>query len=100
MSEIYSKNSPYFSTDFNGSYLDVITFRNLPIQQDDVWFEITSQYEFRPDLLAYDLYQDPTLWWVFAVRNKDTIKDPIYDMYAGQAIYLPKMSTLKKYLGI
>jgi hypothetical protein len=99
MSSIYSKLSPYYSTDVVGSYLDIINFRNIPYQQDDVYYTVTSQYEFRPDLLAYDLYGDSNLWWVFAVRNKDSIKDPIYDMYAGQSLYLPKLSTLKNSLG-
>jgi hypothetical protein len=73
--------------------------RDVPIQVDDVQFTITSQYEYRPDLLAYDLYNDSNLWWVFAARNVSTIKDPIYDLYAGQTIYLPKLSALKKALG-
>jgi len=100
MSATYSKNSPYYGTPINGFYLDVNNFRNLPNVSNDVQFVVTSQYANRPDLLAYDLYGDATLWWVFAVRNKDIIKDPVYDLYAGQAIYLPQMQTLKTILGI
>lgn len=99
MTSIYSKLSPYYKTIYKGFYLDVVTFRNLPNQADDLQFVVTSQYEYRPDLLAYDLYNDSNLWWVFAVRNKNVIKDSIYDLYAGQVIYLPKLSTLKKVLG-
>ena len=99
MSSIYSKLSPYYSTEITGSYLDIINFKNIPNQLDDVYYTVTSQYEFRPDLLAYDLYGDSNLWWVFSVRNKDNIKDPIYDLYAGQTIYLPKLTTLKSSLG-
>jgi len=99
MSSIYSKLSPYYSTQITGSYLDIINIRNIPNQTDDVQYTLTSQYEFRPDLLAYDLYGDSNLWWVFSVRNKDLVKDPIYDMFAGQVIYLPKLSTLKTSLG-
>lgn len=99
MASIYSKMSPYYSTPFAGSYLDILTLRNVPNEPDDVQFEITTQYEFRPDLLAYDLYNNSDLWWVFAVRNKDIIKDPIYDFFAGQTIYLPKQSSLRSALG-
>jgi prophage DNA circulation protein len=67
---------------------------------DDVVYEVTSKYENRPDLLAYELYGDSALWWVFAVRNKNTIKDPIYDLVAGTKIYIPRLSTLKTNLGI
>lgn len=81
-------------------YLDVIDFRDIPLQVDDILFEVTKTYEHRPDLLAYDLYQNVNLWWVFAVRNKTVIKDPIFDMVAGTKIFLPKYSTLKVALGI
>lgn len=96
---IYAKSSPYYTTPINGSYLDIINFRNIAGKSDDVQYEITSQYEYRPDLLAYDIYGDSNLWWVFAVRNKDIIKDPIYDFVAGQKIYLTNLADLKKELG-
>ena len=99
MSDLYGKLSPYYATQLKGSYLDISTFRNLSIEKDDKQFEVTNQYEFRPDLLAYDLYGYSDLWWVFSVRNKDVIKDPIYDLYAGQVIYLPKLSSLRAALG-
>lgn len=97
---MYSKTSPYFTTPITNGYLDVMEFRDLPNERSDTLFEVTATYENRPDLLAYDLYQDARLWWVFAVRNKRTIKDPVYDLKAGVKIYLPKMSTIKSVLGI
>ena len=97
---MYSKTSPYYKTQVVNGYLDVMEFRDLPVQRDDILFEVTATYENRPDLLAYDLYKDSSLWWVFAVRNKKIIKDPVYDLVAGVKIYLPKMSTLKSVLGI
>jgi hypothetical protein len=99
MSSDYTKLSPYYTTPLSGSYLDIVNFRQVVSETDDVQFTVTSQYEFRPDLLAYDLYGDVNLWWVFSVRNKDKVKDPIYDLFAGQIIYLPKLSTLKNTLG-
>ena len=97
---VYSSSSPYYGTPDTGAYLDIMTFRNIPNDTTDVKFEVTAKYVYRPDLLAYDLYANSGLWWVFAVRNKDVIKDPIYDMTAGQMIYLPKMSTMRTALGI
>ena len=100
MSIQYAKNSPYYKTSTNGSYLDVINFIDIPEVTNDVLFVVTTQYENRPDLLAYDLYGNAGLWWVFAARNKNTIQDPVYDLYAGQEIYLPQTTTLKSILGI
>jgi hypothetical protein len=77
-----------------------MTFRDIPNERDDILFEVTATYENRPDLLAYDLYQDAKLWWVFSMRNKRLLKDPVYDLRAGVKIYLPKLSTLKRSLGL
>ena len=95
---IYSKTSPYFNTSIVNNYLDVVNFRDIPKERDDILFELTATYEHRPDLLAYDLYKDQSLWWVFAIRNRSVIKDPVFDMVAGVKIYLPKSSTLQRVL--
>jgi hypothetical protein len=97
---MYSKTSPYFTTNVTGSYLDLLSLRDIPTQSDDILFTVTQQYSNRPDLLAYDLYSDANLWWVFAVRNKSIIKDPVFDMIPGQKIYLPKLSTINSILGL
>lgn len=96
----YNKTSPYFSTSIENNYLDVIDFRDIPAQADDVVFTVTKNYEYRPDLLAFDLYNDVSLWWVFAVRNKSILKDPVFDMVAGKKIYLPKLASIQTALGI
>jgi hypothetical protein len=100
MATTYSKTSPYYSTSLSNGYLDVISFRDIPANTDDVLFEITATYENRPDLLAYDLYNNVNLWWVFAVRNKSIIKDPTFDLVAGVKIYLPKLDTINTALGL
>ena len=72
----------------------------MPAEDDDKLYTIEEQYTHRPDLMAHDLYDDHHLWWVFAQRNMDIIKDPIYDIEAGTKIYLPKATSLKKLLGM
>jgi hypothetical protein len=95
----YNKLSPYYFSDQSQGYMAPIQFRDIPYQSDDIVFEVTSQYMHRPDLLAYDFYSDTSLWWVFAVRNKSVLKDPVYDLVPGQKIYIPKLTTLKSVLG-
>lgn len=95
----YNSTSPYYKTAQTNGYLDVLTYRSIPAEVDDIYFEVTKTYEYRPDLLAHDLYEDVSLWWVFAVRNPDVIKDPVFDLEAGVKIYLPKITSIKTGLG-
>lgn len=95
----FNKSSPYSKTSLTNGYLSLLNLIEIPAEIDDVSFTITSRYLYRPDLLAYDLYGDTQLWWVFAVRNKEVIKDSIYDFITGQTIFLPKLATIKRALG-
>jgi len=95
----YSSTSPYFNTPVNRFYLGLMVNRNIPKLADDIQFVITETYNLRPDLLAFDLYGESGLWWVFAQRNPNTIVDPLYDFTTGTKIYLPKQNTLKEALG-
>lgn len=96
----YSQSSPYKGTPENNLYLELLEIRPVPAEDDDYYYVIENQYRYRPDLLAYDLYGDARLWWVFVQRNMSKIKDPIYDFEAGTAIYCPKKSNLQKFLGV
>lgn len=96
----YLTSSPYFNTEQFGEYLDVLTYRNIPKEVDDIVYSIKPQHALRPDLLAYDLYGDSNLWWVFMVRNPNAIEDPIFDFQTGVTIFLPKSTTLKRVLGL
>jgi len=97
---VYNSLSPYYTTNQAYGYLDVINWRQIPSEVDDILYTIPKNYEFRPDLLSFDLYGDVGLWWVFAVRNPQVIQDPVFDMIAGLQIYLPKLSSIKVTLGI
>lgn len=96
----YRADSPYAITQFHGTSLDVYQPRPMPRHKDDVLFKINLTYQYRPDLLAYDLYNNSNLWWVFSVRNPNIIQDPIWDFIVGQQIYIPKQETLQAVLGI
>lgn len=96
---IYKNTSPYAETPIVNGYLDVLNLIDLPAYSDDPQFALTPKYMHRPDLLAHDLYNDSNLWWVFSVRNKSVIKDPIYDMVPGQTIYIPRLTTIRNATG-
>ena len=96
----YGNASPWATTSQNSLYLNLLDIRPVPAETDDYRYVIENQYRHRPDLLAYDLYGEVKLWWVFMQRNMNVIKDPIYDFVPGTVIYLPKKSNLEKFLGV
>jgi alpha-L-fucosidase len=95
----YPSTSPYFNTGITQFYLDVMVNRPIPKLPDDLQFEINQTYQYRPDMLAFDLYETPTLWWVFYQRNPNTLQAPPLDFKVGTVIYLPKITTLQTALG-
>ena len=99
---IYPATSPYFNTGIvDNKYLDVMEYRDIPRLPSDVYYTIPAVYEYRPDMLAFDLYGDAKLWWVFSVRNPNRLgNDPYFDFKAGLGIYIPTLDTLKQTLGI
>ena len=96
----YLVSSPYFNTETYGNFLDILTYRTIPKEVDDIVYTIKPQHGLRPDLLAYDLYNDSRLWWVFAQRNPNQLKDPYWDFVTGISIYIPKLSMLTEVLGL
>jgi len=100
MAANYGKTSPYAKTNIYGFFLDIANIPSIPITSSDLAYQIDSIYKYRPDLLAYDLYGDPTLWWVFSVRNPNVIQDPVFDFEPGVIIYVPQKQNLVTALGL
>jgi hypothetical protein len=100
MSATYSNTSPWYNTPVTNGYLNLLSIRPVAAEPSDFLYTIQAQYIYRPDLLAYDLYKDASLWWVFAQRNMDVLQDPILDFVPGTKIYVPKNSSLTTVLGI
>jgi hypothetical protein len=100
MSVAYTKTSPYYGTGTWGKFLDIWNSKTIDADPSDAIYQIDSLYNLRPDLLAYDLYQDSNLWWVFVLRNPDVLKDPLLDFLTGTIIYVPQKSSVTRQLGI
>jgi hypothetical protein len=96
----FPSTSPYFTTGQTSWYTGPINFRAIPPDTNDSFIpSLDKKYENRPDRLSQDLYNTPAYWWVFMVRNMDTIRDPIWDMVAGISIYVPSASYLQSIVG-
>jgi len=96
---MYNATSPYYNTKITKNGLGLMNNRSIPKVSDDASFEINATYHMRPDLLAYDLYGETDLWWVFAARNPNTLINPLNDFKQGTTIRIPKLSVLKETLG-
>jgi hypothetical protein len=95
----YNATSPYYATQYSQFFLDVMVNRPIPAQSDDLPFTINQTYQYRPDLLAFDLYENAGLWWVFYQRNPNTLTKPPLDFALDTFIYVPKIGTLRSVLG-
>ena len=99
MAANYDSTSPYFTTGYTQFYLDTMVKRPIPKLPDDRLFVINQTYQYRPDMLAFDLYDTATLWWVFYQRNPNALQAPPLDFTVGTTIYIPKITTLRAVLG-
>jgi hypothetical protein len=93
----YLTTSPYISTPQVNFYVPYLDWWNAPTigsSNTDTIITVSARYNRRPDLLSNDIYGTPGYWWVFAVRNPNIIKDPIFDMVTGITIYAPDKSNI------
>tara|TARA_B110000503_G_scaffold58602_1_gene93743 strand:- start:4047 stop:4334 length:288 start_codon:yes stop_codon:yes gene_type:complete len=87
----YDTDSIYKNTNIvDNKYLDIMEPIIGDISAYDVYsVTLTAKYNERPDMLAYDLFSNSNLWWVFAEFNQDILKDPIMDFKSGLTIQVP-----------
>ena len=87
----YRTDSLYRNTEIiNRQYLDVLNIDNIDIDNTTTeTITLKAKYDEKPDLLAYDLYGNAKLWWVFALFNQDELVDPIVDFKTGLKISVP-----------
>lgn len=94
----YNKSSPYYNTPQNSWYLELWNAPEISTSNTNGVFTVSDRYTHRPDLLSYDAYGTPKLWWVFALANPNQIRDPIYDLVAGMEITIPSKDSLQGYI--
>lgn len=96
---LYRPTSQYATTSQTSWYLGLLNYQDIPSDSTDKAFVITRKYHEKPHLLSYDLYGTTDYWWVFMVRNPDSIKDPIYDLKEGMTIMTPTLDHLTRVQG-
>lgn len=85
----YNTSSIYHVTPVRSKFLDLYVPPITPNFEKTRSYVIEQKYDRRPDLLSYDLYNDSKYWWVFALYNRNIIKDPLFDFKVGVTILIP-----------
>lgn len=95
-----NKNSFINNAKERDFYLDInyLNLKGFKPSVTDVTITIDKKTENRPDLLAYELYADSNLWWVFTLRNPDLLRDPVGDMVPGLKIKVPTLERVQQRL--
>ena len=60
-------------------------YPNIPLRDDDVY--VMTELGDRLDTLAFQYYQDPTLWWIIASANN--IHDAKFSFPDGTILRIP-----------
>jgi hypothetical protein len=90
MSVKYKNTSSYRNTKQNEKFLDLYRPPIDISKVETVTIRVESRHQNRPDLLAYDLYREAGLWWVFTLFNRDKLLDPLFDLKSGMELTVPK----------
>ena len=95
---IYQPGSPYALTQQTSTYLDIWNPPYIVPGASDQILTVSARHTHRPDLLSFDLYATPRLWWTFSMLNPDLLKDPIYDLVASMEIRVLDKVTAQSFL--
>jgi hypothetical protein len=60
-------------------------YPNIPLRDDDVY--VMTELGDRLDTLAFQYYEDPTLWWIIATANN--INDATFYVEPGVQLRIP-----------
>lgn len=75
-------NNPIIQTTSTVQNPKIIRYRSstrypdIPLSENDIY--MYTMRGDRLDNLAYQFYQDPTLWWILSVANPDLPNDSLY----------------------
>lgn len=89
----YNYHLIYTDPDTGEKFLETYKIPKISSKPTDITYTITPDRAFRPDLISYDFYNTPSLWWVFCVSN--TILNPLdreEGLYVGRTITIPDMN--------
>jgi hypothetical protein len=70
-------------------------YPDIPFSEDDLYLEINQEQAKRIDLIAFDNYGDPNLFWVILLANDLDLPNQLRE---GMVLRLPSLETVNKIL--
>ena len=80
------QNIPITKTVTGRRYYVNSKYPEVPLSINDVYV-ITNDGD-RLDLLSYQYYKDPSLWWIISISNRDLPQDSLY-LSPGTQLRIP-----------
>ena len=68
-------------------YYKNVLYPEIPLDVNDIY--VLTSINDRVDSLAYQYYNDETLWWIISEANPDIIKRDSFYTGAGKQIRIP-----------
>lgn len=68
-------------------YYKPIKYPNIPLSSNDI--HVITTIGDRLDSLAYQFYNDSSLWWVISSANPDQIRRDSFNLKSGLEIRIP-----------
>lgn len=68
-------------------YFRNVVYPSIPETLDDIYVE--TEYGDRVDVLSYQFYGDPSLWWIITTANPGKLRRDSYVCSPGLQIRIP-----------
>lgn len=91
------KNLLLFTNKSGYTFYETFQGYNIPSSPNDQFYIVTPSTQNRLDLIAYQFYSLPQLWWAIAYAN--SITNPLI-VPVGTQLRIPAIDTLYSYGGI
>lgn len=93
----YRNTRLYEDRDLGETYFGVWRPPSI-VERNPVSIHVVKPEErYRPDLIAYRVYGNPSLFWAIAIRNNILL--PMRDMENGQSLICPNLDDVMEAIG-
>jgi|TARA_R110000803_G_scaffold33761_8_gene73929 hypothetical protein len=76
------------------NYINIV-YPEIQKSSEDMY--IITSFEDRLDLLAYQYYGDPNLWWVISQANPDKVRRDSFFIKLGEQIRIPNPNDIERF---